>query len=61
MAAANEQKHDVTFELASSVFFDSSFLTVADLELSETEERWFSIGTVRNGALLFSGVFMVGS
>jgi uncharacterized DUF497 family protein len=51
-AGANEQKHDITFELASSVFFDPSLLTVADLEHSETEERWFSIGTARNGALL---------
>jgi hypothetical protein len=51
-AAANEEKHDVTFELASSVFYDPHVLTVADLEHSETEERWYSIGIARNAALL---------
>ena len=51
-AAANEQKHDVTFELASSVFYDPNLLTVSDLEHSESEERWFSVGIARNGVLL---------
>ena len=51
-AAANERKHDVTFELASSVFYDPHLLTVADLEHGETEERWFSVGIARNGAVL---------
>jgi uncharacterized protein len=51
-AAANERKHDVTFELASSVFYDPHLLTVADLEHGATEERWFSIGIARNGAVL---------
>ena len=51
-AAVNERKHGVRFELASSVFYDPRLLTVADLEHSETEERWFSIGIDSNGALL---------
>jgi hypothetical protein len=51
-AAANEQKHGVTFELASSVFYDPNLLTVADLEHGETEDRWFSVGIARNGGLL---------
>ena len=51
-AAANERKHGVTFESASSVFYDPYLLTVADLEHCETEERWFSIGIARNGAVL---------
>jgi uncharacterized protein len=51
-AAANERNHDVSFELASSVFYDPRLLTVADLEHSETEERWFSVGIARNGAVL---------
>ena len=37
---------------SSSVFYDPSLLTVADLEHSETEERWFSVGIARNGVLL---------
>ena len=51
-ADANARKHGVTFELASTVFFDPNLLTVADLEHSETEERWFSVGIARNGALV---------
>ena len=39
-ANTNVRKHGVPFELA------------ADLEHSETEERWFSIGCASNGALL---------
>lgn len=56
-AAANERKHDVTFELASSVFYDPRLVTVADIEHSATEERWFSIGIARNGTVL-SVVYM---
>jgi uncharacterized DUF497 family protein len=49
---ANEHKHGVSFDLACTVFRDPRLLTVADLEHSETEERWFSIGVAANGALL---------
>jgi uncharacterized DUF497 family protein len=51
-ARANAQKHGVTFELASTVFFDPNLLTVADVEHSGAEERWFSIGFAGNGVLL---------
>ncbi len=51
-AAANIRKHGVSFELASSVFTDPRMLSVADLEHSEAEERWFSVGCVVNGAIL---------
>ena len=51
-AAANERKHGVTFELASSVFYDPRLLTVADLEHSDNEKRWFSVGIARNGVVL---------
>ena len=51
-ADENVRKHGVTFELASSVFREPHLVTVADLEHSETEERWFSIGIARNGASL---------
>jgi uncharacterized protein len=49
---ANARKHGVTFELASTVFHDPRLLTVADLEHSGTEERWFSVGCASNGAML---------
>jgi uncharacterized DUF497 family protein len=51
-AAANLQKHGVTFELAASVFYDPQVLTVFDSEHSLSEDRWFSIGAARNGAVL---------
>jgi uncharacterized DUF497 family protein len=56
-AIANENKHGVTFNLASSIFYDPNLLTVADVEHSETEERWFSVGTAANGVLL-SAVYL---
>jgi len=48
-ADTNWREHGVTFELASTVFLDANLLTVADMEHSETEERWFSIGLAGNG------------
>ena len=51
-ADANARKHGVTFELASTVFHDPWLLTVADLEHSDTEERWFSVGCAHDGVLL---------
>ena len=51
-ADANARKHGITFELASTVFFDPNLLTVADVEHSEAEERWFSVGIASNGVVL---------
>ena len=51
-AAANIRKHGVSFELASSVFADPRLLSVADLEHGEAEERWFSVGSAVNGAII---------
>jgi hypothetical protein len=51
-AAANIPKHGVSFELASTVFADPRLLTLADVEHSQVEERWFSIGIAINGAIL---------
>ena len=51
-AEDNARKHGVTFELASTVFQDPDLLTVADLEHSETEDRWSSVGCARNGVVL---------
>ena len=52
-AAGNLRKHRVSFEHASTVFSDPRILSMADLEHSETEERWLSIGLASNGAMLF--------
>lgn len=51
-AASNVRKHGVSFELAATVFRDPQLLTIADLEHSESEERWFSVGVASNGAVL---------
>jgi uncharacterized protein len=51
-AAANVFKHGISFELASTIFADPGLLTVADLEHSEIEERWFSIGVASDGRIL---------
>jgi uncharacterized protein len=51
-AATNLHKHSVSFELASTIFHDPQLLTIAHLEHSEAEERWFSIGLASNGAIL---------
>jgi uncharacterized DUF497 family protein len=51
-ALANVGKHGISFELATTVFSDSALLTVADIEHSKNEERWFSIGVASNGALI---------
>jgi uncharacterized DUF497 family protein len=51
-AAANLRKHDVPFDLASTVFNDPFMLTIADLTHSDFEERWFSVGRARTGIML---------
>jgi uncharacterized DUF497 family protein len=51
-AAANVRKHGVSFELAHMVFNDPRLLTVADLDHSEFEERWFSTASTSSGSML---------
>lgn len=51
-AAANVRKHGISFDLARTVFNDPRLVSAADLEHSETEERWFSIGCASNGMML---------
>ncbi|MDQ2776189.1 MAG: BrnT family toxin [Acidobacteriota bacterium] len=51
-AVANARKHGVSFDNARTVFKDPLLLTVADLDHSENEERWFSVGRADNGSVL---------
>jgi len=51
-AAANVAKHGVTFEQSATVLLDPLALTVLDAEHSAGEERWFTLGTSREGTLL---------
>jgi len=43
-AASNIKKHGVSFEEASTVFFDVLSMTGADPDHSENEERWITFG-----------------
>lgn len=51
-AASNMRKHKVAFELACTIFKDPLILSVADVEHSETDERWFAVGMASNGSVL---------
>lgn len=51
-ARRNLRKHGVTFEEASSVFYDSLAVTGADPDYSEGEERMVTFGVSSSGRLL---------
>jgi hypothetical protein len=51
-AAKNLRKHRVSFEDASSVFYDPLAVTGADPDHSETEERLITFGRSSGGQLL---------
>ncbi len=51
-AEANITKHGVSFAEAATVLLDPLALTVFDAEHSQTEERWFTLGTSSEGRLL---------
>jgi uncharacterized DUF497 family protein len=51
-AAANLQKHRVTFEEAATVFGDALSLTIADEIHSRSEERFATMGQSTAGRLL---------
>lgn len=51
-ARKNLRKHGVTFEEASSVFYDSLTVTGADPDHSEREERMVTFGVSSSGRLL---------
>ena len=51
-AASNLRKHGVSFEEASSVFYDPLAVTGADPEHSEGEERLITFGMSPAGKLL---------
>jgi uncharacterized DUF497 family protein len=51
-AQSNIAKHGVAFVQAATVLHDALALTVFDAAHSETEERWFTLGTSSDGKLL---------
>jgi uncharacterized DUF497 family protein len=51
-AESNQQKHNVTFELAATIFRDPSAISIYDTDHSEDEDRWLTLGISATGALL---------
>ena len=51
-ARGNVSKHGVDFSQAATVFEDPLALTTFDAAHSDSEARWFSLGSSRDGALL---------
>ena len=51
-SAANERKHDVTFQEASTVFGDSLAMTFADPDHSNNEQRYLTFGLSKYNRLL---------
>ena len=47
----NKQKHKISFELASEVFFDPFCLTIPD-ESSASEERYWTLGRIPDSLTL---------
>jgi len=46
------RKHRVSFDRASTVFFDPLALSIFDAGHSKVEERWITLGIDRTGTLL---------
>jgi uncharacterized protein len=51
-ALSNRTKHGVSFESAMRVFRDPLATTIFDVQHSEDEERWVTLGESASGALL---------
>jgi uncharacterized DUF497 family protein len=51
-AKENIKNHKVSFQRASTVFRDPKMITIYDVEHSEPEERWVTMGLDENGILL---------
>lgn len=51
-AEANQKKHGVSFEEASTVFADLLSVTISDPDHSDEEERWLLLGRATTGTLL---------
>ncbi len=51
-AASNLRKHEVSFEIAATVFMDPFMQSIPDEYHSDFEERWITMGLACNGQLL---------
>jgi uncharacterized protein len=51
-AKENLQNHHMSFERAATVFGDPQALSIYDVEHSQEEDRWITLGLDRVGSLL---------
>jgi uncharacterized DUF497 family protein len=51
-ARDNQDKHGVAFDEAATVFRDSKAISIFDLDHSESEDRWITIGISEKGRVL---------
>ena len=51
-AKENLRKHRISFEVAAELFLDPLAISIFDVEHSEEEERWVTIGKERHGRTL---------
>ena len=51
-AAANHEKHGVTFEEAATAFGDPLSITILDPDHSDDEERYVLVGLAESGRLV---------
>lgn len=51
-ARTNLKNHEVSFQLATSVFRDPLAVTIFDGEHSDDDERWVTLGWAQNGQVL---------
>lgn len=51
-ATSNKEKHGVSFEEAATVFRDPRALTIFDLDHSQAENRWVTLGISSTGKVL---------
>ena len=48
----NIKKHGISFEEAAYVFADIDIISLFDEEHSHTEDRWISIGKIKNHGII---------
>jgi uncharacterized DUF497 family protein len=51
-AQENLRKHRISFERAAAIFHDPRALSIFDVEHSEDEDRWVTLGLDSSGAVL---------
>jgi uncharacterized DUF497 family protein len=48
----NQKKHGISFEEAAYVFSDRENISIPDIEHSEKEDRWITIGNIKRHGII---------